>query len=225
MSSDATPTSTTAPTDPTAGDPAPGASRPRRADARRNRQRLLDVALTAFTEQGIDAPLDDIARRAGVGIGTLYRHFPSREALVDALIRGGVDDLCRRSDELAGTADPLEGLARWLRELVDHASRFRGLAAAIVAAGGRVHERHEGALDASCALVHGAAGRLMGRAREAGRLRGDVDDADVVDMATSVAWITEHAPRDDQQTDRLLALVLDAVSVPAAPRASEARER
>jgi AcrR family transcriptional regulator len=182
------------------------------------------VALDAFVEQGIGAPLDEIARRAGVGIGTLYRHFPTREALVDALIRDGVDELCHKGDELAGSADPMDALAAWLRALVDHAARFRGLAASIVAAG--CGTDHDQALADSCARVNGAGGALMARAREAGQLRPDVDDADIIDLAASIAWITDHAPRDEGQTDRLLGLVLDAITThPSAAGAAPPADR
>ncbi|MGH9213684.1 MAG: TetR/AcrR family transcriptional regulator [Acidimicrobiales bacterium] len=181
-----------------------------RVDARRNRERLLDVALQAFTDHGVTASLDDIARRAGVGIGTLYRHFPSRDALIDALIGDGVDDLCEMGAELVDASDPLDALTRWLRALVDHAARFRGLAASITAA---APTTYDGALANSCASVNAAGSALMAQARAAGVLRDDVADADIIDLTASIAWIREHAPRDDGQIDRLLGLVIDAITV------------
>ena len=83
-----------------------------RADARRNRERLLAAAASAFAEQGADAPLEDIARRAGVGIGTLYRHFPNRQALLEALYINEVEDVCRSAEQVDG-ADPWEALDGW----------------------------------------------------------------------------------------------------------------
>ena len=96
------------------------AERPLRADARRNRDRLVEVARSAFAERGLDAPLDDIARRAGVGPGTLYRHFPTREALLAAVYRGDIENLAARARELAASCPPREALARWMSDQLDY---------------------------------------------------------------------------------------------------------
>src|SRR5215472_6078720 len=106
----------------TAGVPAPavaGDPRPMRADAQRNYARLLSAAMAAFTEHGADdTSLEEIARRAGVGIGTLYRHFPTRQALLEAVYRDQVEALRARADDLTGSDDPGEALAAWLRALM-----------------------------------------------------------------------------------------------------------
>jgi AcrR family transcriptional regulator len=97
-----------------------------RADARKNYEHLLTVAREVVTEQAADASLRDIARRAGVGMGTLYRHFPRREVLLDALLRASFDELTARADELEESAPPAEALTSWLREAVAVAHEYRG---------------------------------------------------------------------------------------------------
>src|SRR3954454_21665376 len=98
-------------------------SKPLRADARRNRDRLLAVAAEAFAADGADASLDAIARRAGVGSGTLYRHFPTREALIKAVYWARVEQVCARGAELRAAGDPVAALAEWLRLLASLSTR------------------------------------------------------------------------------------------------------
>jgi AcrR family transcriptional regulator len=187
--------------------------RPLRADARRNRERLLTIAGEAFAEHGLDASLEEIARRAGVGVGTLYRHFPSRNALVEALIREDSDALCLRGDELAADTDPVAALTTWLAALVEHAGRFRGLAQSLtVGSAGDGHD--DDPLADCCHAVQATGERLVERVRRAGRLRDDVTSTDVLDLAASVAWICEQAPRDGAQRERLLSMVLTAAVTP-----------
>jgi AcrR family transcriptional regulator len=179
--------------------------RPLRADARRNRARLLAEAERAFAERGVDAPLEDVARRAGVGIGTLYRHFPTRDALVEALIAAGVDDLAALSDELSTAAEPFEALHEWLRALVRHVAAYRGLAESLVAAGCGAGD---GPLADTCRRTEAAGAALFDRARRLGAVRPDATVADVLDLASSAAWIATGRG-DPAQGDRLLALALD----------------
>jgi AcrR family transcriptional regulator len=180
-----------------------------RADARRNRQRLLDAARPAFVEHGAQASLDDIARTAGVGIGTLYRHFPTREALVEALIHDGLRGLCDLSDELVGSDDPFDAVRTWLRAMVAHAAAFRGLAEALLAA-----RAGEDPLGAACDTLQAAGAAVFDRAQRLGHVRPDVTAADAIDLAASVAWITTQAPTGPGQADRLLEVVLDGLEAP-----------
>ena len=99
-----------------------------RADARRNRDKLVEVAAAAFAEHGVDTSLEDIARRAGVGIGTLYRHFPTREHLVEVVYRREVEALCAAADELARQHAPDVALAEWMQRFVDYIAAKRGMA-------------------------------------------------------------------------------------------------
>lgn len=189
------------------------AHRSPRADARRNRGRLLAAAAEVFGERGVDAPLDQIARRAGVGQGTLYRNFPTRSALVEALIREDNAKLCQRGEELvdgAASLDPWEAMAAWFLAYVEHATRFRGLAESLRAAAGGIGQ---GDPLADCVQrVQAIGDRLVDRAHQAGRLREDVTSADAFDLAAAVAWISEDGRRDDGQRDRLLSLLLGALT-------------
>jgi AcrR family transcriptional regulator len=187
----------------------PNAARPvLRADARRNRQRLLDAARPAFVEHGATASLDDIARAAGVGIGTLYRHFPTREALVEAVIHDSLDGLCELSAELvaADDDDPFDGVRTWLRAMVVHAAAFRGLAESLL-----VGRAGDDALGAACDTLQAAGAAVFDRAQRLGHLRPDATAADAIDLAASVAWITTQAPTGPDQPDRLLDVVLDGL--------------
>src|ERR1700685_4463481 len=110
---------------------------PMRSDARRNRERLLTAATAAFAEHGADAPLEDIARRAGVGIGTLYRHFPTRVDLQAAVYRSQVETVCAAADEYMSSATPDQALAGWLRAMAAYLATKRGLSRALVDSLGR----------------------------------------------------------------------------------------
>ncbi len=108
--------------------PAPAsAQRPMRADARRNYERLVATATAAFAERGAEASLDDIARRAGVGSGTLYRHFPTRQALLEAVYRDQVEELCSQARELLASPSPGDAFATWLRAMASYMTTKRGL--------------------------------------------------------------------------------------------------
>src|SRR6266851_4575180 len=122
----------------TGSDTQPRAERGMRADARRNYERLLSAAAAAFAEHGADdVSLEEIARRAGVGIGTLYRHFPTRQALLEAVYRDQVDLLSRRAEKLLGAESPGDALADWLRALVKFSSTKRSLTTALLATLGK----------------------------------------------------------------------------------------
>ena len=112
----------------------PGPERPLRADAVRNRDKLLDVAVRAFTEDGVDVPLETIANRAGVGVGTLYRHFPNRNALVQAVYRHEVERLCESPDALLADNPTDVALQQWMERFVDYAVTKRGMSEALSSA-------------------------------------------------------------------------------------------
>ena len=179
-------------------------SRPLRADARRNRERLLDVARDAFTEHGLDASLDDIARRAGVGIGTLYRHFPTRDALVEALVSDDADRLTQLADRLVAE-DAADGLQQWLNALVRHAITFRGLAESLVGAAGS-----DTTLGELCDRIHAAGAVVVRHAQRRGLVRRDIRPADAVDLAASIAWLTERDRRVTRRR-RLLRIGIDGL--------------
>ncbi|MGE4427326.1 MAG: TetR/AcrR family transcriptional regulator, partial [Solirubrobacteraceae bacterium] len=109
-------------------------AKPLRADARRNRDRLLEVARAAFLEHGVEGSLEEIARRAGVGVGTLYRHFPSREDLLRAVLADSFESLVERADELLAEPDAGRGVMEFLRVFAGHAATFRGVPTCVKAA-------------------------------------------------------------------------------------------
>jgi AcrR family transcriptional regulator len=184
----------------------PGAapSRPLRSDAQRNRDRLLAVAHEAFEVHGVDASLDDIARRAGVGIGTLYRHFPTRDALIETLISADIERLVALAGELV-VDDAPDALERWLDALARHGITYRGLAESLVLATGA-----DTTLGDLCDRLHTAGETVVRHAQDRGSLRTDIDPADAVDLATAIAWVTERDP-DDLRRGRLLRIAVDGL--------------
>lgn len=184
----------------------PTPSVPKRVDARRNRERLLASARQVFLEQGTDASLRDVARRADVGIATLYRHFPTREALLEAVLRGRLDTLRTTADELAGDPSPGGALTAWLGRFAESAGAWHGLPATVMAA-----LRDDGSeLHASCAALQEAAGRLLCRAQETGAARVDLRVEDLFAAAAAVGWLAEHAGHEPAA--RVLALLGDGVT-------------
>ena len=186
----------------------PDTRRPMRADARRNYDRLLSAALAAFAEHGADdASLEEIARRAGVGIGTLYRHFPTRQALLEAVYRDQVEALRARADELRESDSPADALAAWLRALVAFSSTKHSLTTALLETLGKDSDL----LSACSMVICGAADTLLTRAQQAGVVRADADPLDVIRLVHAVNIATQRGPTDPGQTDRLLGLILDGL--------------
>jgi AcrR family transcriptional regulator len=179
-----------------------------RADAQRNYARLLSAAATVFAEHGADdASLEEIARRAGVGIGTLYRHFPTRQALLEAVYRDQVEALRLRADELLESDSPGDALAAWLRAMVAFSSTKHTLTSALLETLGK-----ESDLLSSCSkVIRDSADALVAHAQKAGVVREDVDAKDVIRLVHAVNIATQRAPTDPQQTDRLLGLILDGL--------------
>jgi AcrR family transcriptional regulator len=177
-----------------------------RADARKNYDQLLAVASVVATEQGADASLRDVARRAGVGLGTLYRHFPTREALLEALLRTRFDELAARADDLASASSSREALRSWLREFVACADTYRGVIAAMVAA----IEDEDSALHASCVAMRAAGARLLARAQAEGVARRDIDGTDLYALAGALAWFGDQ-PALASRADHLFGVISDAI--------------
>jgi AcrR family transcriptional regulator len=182
--------------------------RPSRADARRNFDRLVAAADAVFSEQGVDAPLDDVAKRAGVGSATLYRHFPSRDALIGAVIWERIGALCRQGTELLDVEPSAQALRTWLRAMIDLTMR-RGLAAALMAS--TWNDASE--LFAAChhALEETAA-LLLERAQRDGGIRPDLSLSDVLTFANAIASSIEHSPDRDERADRMLRLLLEGLT-------------
>ncbi|ABW13041.1 transcriptional regulator, TetR family [Parafrankia sp. EAN1pec] len=175
-----------------------------RTDARRNRERLLVVAREAFDEAGPDASLVEIARRAGVGQGTLYRHFPTRAALLSAVLADRIETLCRQAAELSAALSADEALAAWLHLFLVHARVNQGLAGAFMTEGPET-----AAVDCHQTIT-AAAADLLGRAQRTGTARPDLSPDDLIQIVVGIALATAR-DGDAGQADRLLTLVLDAV--------------
>jgi AcrR family transcriptional regulator len=179
------------------------AQRPKRADARRNYEKLLTAAGDAFAQDGTAASLEDIARRAGVGIGTLYRHFPTRQDLLEAVYIDEVEEMSRRAADLADL-EPWEALVTWLRQFVRYAATKRALADEMMAT-----IDQEAQVFVACRTAITAAGdMLLRRAQEAGVVRPDTNFTDVGRMVAGIAGIRTADPG---QIERILDVALDGL--------------
>jgi AcrR family transcriptional regulator len=186
---------------PPSGDAGPSTHPPRRqrADARRNAELLLAAAKDIFDEHGVDVPLDNVARRAGVGNATMYRHFPTRRELIVAVYADEVAQLCDRGAALLHDRAPDRALFDWLRAFIAHVASKRALALAIPndQAGQR-----SALFDRWHTAMHGIAAALLGRAQQAGAVRADLDAADLLALANAIAL----TGADPAQAERLLDL-------------------
>jgi AcrR family transcriptional regulator len=180
-----------------------------RADARRNYDHLLSVAAESFAEHGTDASLRDVARRAGVGIGTLYRHFPTREALLEALLSSRFDRLRDRADSLLTSDPPLEAFRTWLSELAVGSTTYRGLPEEVMTA---LRDK-DSQLHASCAAMRAAGARLLKQAQDSGVVRPDVTADEALSLAAGVAWVAEQSPDPAGRLDKLLSIVMSGLEV------------
>ena len=177
-----------------------------RADAQKNRDQLLTVARTVLTDQGADASLRDIARRAGVGLGTVQRHFPSRESLYEALLRTSFDELTATAAVL-GTADSAgDALVSWLRDFVAVASNYRGVISSMVHA----IDDPESALHASCVTMKAGGARLLARAQAQGAARTDIEGTDLYALGGALAWVADQ-PALAHRADHLFRVIADAI--------------
>lgn len=160
-----------------------------RADARRNRDRVLHIAMKHFALHGIGASLDEIARDAGVGAGTLYRHFPSREALLAAALRDRQAELLARSQEALVIADPDMALSAWLEALQDYLRTFNGLPAPVLAA----IKEQASPLAVSCDTLVSITGTFLTRAQRHGHARASVTANGLFLSALGIAWVLNRA--------------------------------
>ncbi|MFD9006972.1 TetR/AcrR family transcriptional regulator [Streptomyces sp. NPDC059582] len=182
--------------------------KPMRADARRNYERLLKAAAEAFAEHGEGASLDDIAKRAGVGSGTLYRHFPTRQALLEAAYVDRIEALAARADELARRLPPGEALVEWLNELCVGAIQVRGLKTLL---GSAVTDGSSATVTACATSVRGAATRLVEAAQEEGTLRRDIEPVEVLRLAHGVATASELADGQGNAIRRYVSLLTEGL--------------
>jgi AcrR family transcriptional regulator len=177
-----------------------------RADAEQNRCQILTVARDVVAEHGADASMRDIARRAGVGLATLLRHFPTREALFEALLRTNLDALTQKAGELETANPPDEALVSWFREGVAFVRSYGGVVALMASA----HEDPDSALYSTCAAVHSAGARLLLRAQTEGTARPDMDGEDLFALMSALGWAVDQ-PSFAPRADHLVHLITSAI--------------
>ena len=185
--------------------PAP-AEKTLRADAQRNRDKLVKAASLAFSQHGIDTSLEEIAERAGVGIGTLYRHFPTREHLVEVIYRREVEALCQAADDLAKKHPPDLALAEWMQRFVDYIAAKRGMANSLkllLASNSEFFAEASGKIPA-------ALQRLVDAAIAQGSIRADIESSDLL-QALSGIYGAPQTPDWRERSRRLVALLMDGL--------------
>jgi AcrR family transcriptional regulator len=174
-----------------------------RADAARNRERILEIAKKAFTRLGVNISLDDVAKQAGIGAGTLYRHFPTRDALLEAVYRTEVEKLAAAERELAKRLPPVEALQAWMLLFVDYIETKQIIAPALNTLVGGPSKLY----DSSGALIKGAINSLVERAIESGDIRADLDPLDLLRALIGVSNVAS-APDWAQSARRLVQILI-----------------
>lgn len=177
-----------------------------RADARRNREKLIEAAVPAFAEHGVNASLEEIARQAGVGIGTLYRHFPTRESLVEVVYGREVESLLAAADDLAAREAPDVALEQWLLRFVGYLAAKRGMAESLrvlFASNSQLFEKSKGKVPQTLQ-------RLVEAASKSGTIRADIDAADLM-QALSGIYSAPHTPDWRERSRRLVRLLMDGL--------------
>jgi AcrR family transcriptional regulator len=180
----------------------PAARKPR-ADAQRNRERILEVAKQAFTRSGANVSLDDVAKQASVGPGTLYRHFPTRDALLEAVYRTEVEKLAAAEPKFAETMAPVEALQAWMLLFVDYIAAKQIIAPALNTLVGGPSKVYESTRD----LIQGAINALVNRAVESGDIRSDLDPFDLLRALIGVSSVASE-PDWPQSAKRLVQILI-----------------
>lgn len=184
-----------------------GLHRPNRADARRNYDSIVAAAREAFAERGAGASIDDIARAAGVGNATLYRHFPTRDDLLAAALAENMVTVHRRGVQLSESFEPAAALREWLLAVVDQVGTYGDLPTNVLDAA----SREGSALGVTCLHMQSATQLLLRRAQDSGRIKADVTTEELFDLASGIAWVvSRQRPRD--RGERLLDLALTGLA-------------
>ncbi|MFT4084916.1 MAG: TetR/AcrR family transcriptional regulator [Nocardioides sp.] len=179
-----------------------------RADAKRNRDKIVEVAREVFKERGMDAPLDEIAKRAGVGPGTLYRHFPTREELHDAVMQAWVERVNEYADKaLAHEGGPRGQLLAWFTEYVALLTAHKGAAARITCSLGMP----DSPIRTKCEIYAAANARVLDTLAEQGALRADVENLQVARLVGGVASVADQAELGGEQIEPMLAVIADGI--------------
>ncbi|MFI7080402.1 TetR/AcrR family transcriptional regulator [Micromonospora sp. NPDC049903] len=190
--------------------------RPLRADARRNRTRILDAADAVFAVKGPTASTEEIAQRAEVAIGTVFRHFPTKEALVEAVFVGRLDALAGQARSLAGAADPGAAFFAFLTEAVRQSTIKHTFADALADAGVDLRA-HEGAVAEATRDLQQSIGELLGRAQQAARVRVDIDVRTLIALIAGAAHAIGYASQDPAIESGVLSVTFDGLRPPVSP--------
>ncbi len=177
----------------------------RRSDALRNEEKLVDAAREAFLASGTEASLEDIARKAGVGIGTLYRHFPTRRHLVEAVARKGLGEVVELGNSLLGSNDPGQSLMTWTKAVVKNTAEFRGLAMTMAETFCKPT-----ADESPCSALRVVGEAMLAECQAAGVVRNDVTVDDFTMMVNALAWTADQTSA--ASFDTLLAVMFDGLT-------------
>jgi AcrR family transcriptional regulator len=191
------------------------AGRPQRADAQRNRARLLEAAESVFAAEGISVPVDLIAEKAGVGVGTLYRHFPTKEKLFEAILIGRIDEIAADARARVGCEDAGPAFFGFLEHLVEESTLKRDLIQALLGAGVEI----EKAAAESKSNLQAAVEELLAVAQRQGAVRADVSSAVVLSLVGATCVAADH-PHGGPPTCELLAIICDGLRPPGVPSAA-----
>ena len=188
--------------------------RPLRADAKRNYDQLIAAADAEFTEKGATASLDEIAKRANVGIGTLYRHFPTRDDLIARVLQESTQVLVARGRTFLEKPAPADQLAKWIAELVTYVTTYRDLTAALA---NSYVVKNDTELCQGCEAITATGAALLSRAQKAKEIRSDADVKEIILSAHAAAWIAEQT-KDPGAVARLLGILFDGLRVVDRPK-------
>jgi AcrR family transcriptional regulator len=177
-----------------------------RADARRNRQRVLDVAQAVFAAEGLDVPIDEIARRAGLGVGTLYRHFPTKEALLEAILVGRMEGIIEQARSLEAARDPGEAFFAFLASMGEEGVSKKDLIEALARAGFDLKRAKDAKKEMKATV-----GKLLERAQKAGAVRKDVAVEEVLSLVSAAFSAIDRYGGDAKSRARLLSIVCDGL--------------
>ena len=204
-----------------AGERCEGGTRPLRVDAQRNRARLLEAAESVFASEGISVPVDLIAEKAGVGVGTVYRHFPTKEKLFEAILVGRINDIAADARARIGSEDPGAAFFGFLEHLVEETALKRDLIQALMGAGVEI----EAEISEFKRNLEGAVGELLESAQRYGAVRADVTSAVVLSLVGATCMAADH-PSMAATSREFLAIICDGLRPPNAPgRAKDRKQR
>lgn len=191
-------------------DTQPPCARPMRADAVKNRQRILEAAEAIFATEGLSVPIDTVAERAGVGVGTLYRHFPTKEALFEAIVIDRLESLVEMARSYAGAAEPGDALFSFLGQFAQQASAKHDLFDALSSAGIDIKSTCAGMVDEMKRSID----VLLQRAVEAGSVRSDVSAEEMIGLVVGACQVQSHSGLDDAGVLRMVRVVCDGLRAP-----------